>query len=225
MFFFWKTTHVEATSNHPRPAQVGDVHKTLADSIKPSTAPVGRRLTRSTSQGEIPEVDKLLALQQVAEAAQAAAAADTQKRTEDHPSTGGSMLKHLMKKGTPRGRAATEGTTTRGRAGTDAAPKQPPSPPLEGRSLLRLSRLLTLSREDLWAIAEDKLMESYDVREACSEEGKPSLDVAQVSVTLGSLQMDMGKIDAARAYRGRKTVRRWPTLEAPLSVDFHSFRG
>ena len=41
-------------------------------------------------------------------------------------------------------------------------------------------------------------MESYDIRESSCVEGKPSLDVAQVCVTLGSLQMDMSKIDAAR---------------------------
>ncbi|KAH8046285.1 cGMP-dependent protein kinase [Aureococcus anophagefferens] len=88
------------------------------------------------------------------------------------------------------------------RTNTDATPEnlKPPTPPGEHRSLLRFSRLLLLSRPDLWSIAEDKLMESYDIRESSCVEGKPSLDVAQVCVTLGSLQMDMSKIDAARAY-------------------------
>ena len=65
-------------------------------------------------------------------------------------------------------------------------------------------------------------MESYDIRESSCVEGKPSLDVAQVCVTLGSLQMDMSKIDAARPpprvpSRDVCFPRRKKRLRVPLS--------
>ncbi|EGB08489.1 hypothetical protein AURANDRAFT_63788 [Aureococcus anophagefferens] len=181
-------------------SQVGELHATLGDTIRPSPAPAGRRLARSASQGEIPP------------AVVAAAKADEPPSTPGAPAS--SLFKRLThsapRKGAdhddePPPRAPGDGKKSANRykrTNTDATPEnlKPPTPPGEHRSLLRFSRLLLLSRPDLWSIAEDKLMESYDIRESSCVEGKPSLDVAQVCVTLGSLQMDMSKIDAARAY-------------------------
>ena len=179
-------------------SQVGELHATLGDTIRPSPAPAGRRLARSASQGEIPP------------AVVAAAKADEPPSTPGAPAS--SLFKRLTHSAPRKGADHDDEPPPRGpgdgkksanrykRTNTDATPEnlKPPTPPGEHRSLLRFSRLLLLSRPDLWSIAEDKLMESYDIRESSCAEGKPSLDVAQVCVTLGSLQMDMSKIDAAR---------------------------
>ncbi|KAH8046809.1 cGMP-dependent protein kinase [Aureococcus anophagefferens] len=163
-------------------SQVGELHATLGDTIRPSPAPAGRRLARSASQGEIPP------------AVVAAAKADEPPKGADHDDE------------PPRAGDGKKSANRYKRTNTDATPEnlKPPTPPGEHRSLLRFSRLLLLSRPDLWSIAEDKLMESYDIRESSCVEGKPSLDVAQVCVTLGSLQMDMSKIDAARRRPSRR---------------------
>ncbi|KAH8045549.1 cGMP-dependent protein kinase [Aureococcus anophagefferens] len=106
------------------------------------------------------------------------------------------------------------------RTNTDATPEnlKPPTPPGEHRSLLRFSRLLLLSRPDLWSIAEDKLMESYDIRESSCVEGKPSLDVAQVCVTLGSLQMDMARLITDPT----PTTRRAGALILDEAIDYQA---
>ena len=62
---------------------------------------------------------------------------------------------------------------------------------------VRFSRILALGKEDLWALAERRLMEAFDIREL---EGGSNLDVAQVAVSLGSLAVDTGRVEAARAY-------------------------
>ncbi|KAH8072345.1 cGMP-dependent protein kinase [Aureococcus anophagefferens] len=167
-------------------SQVGELHATLGDTIRPSPAPAGRRLARSASQGEIPPA-----------VVAAAAKADEPPST---PRRASSLFKRLThsapKKGAdhddePPPRAPGDGKKSANRykrTNTDATPEnlKPPTPPGEHRSLLRFSRLLLLSRPDLWSIAEDKLMESYDIRESSCVEGKPSLDVAQVCVTPGA---------------------------------------
>ena len=79
---------------------------------------------------------------------------------------------------------------------------------------VRFSRILALGKEDLWALAERRLMEAFDIREL---EGGSNLDVAQVAVSLGSLAVDTGRVEAARAYGApaRTSLARRSRLFAP----------